>query len=81
MDRGVIAHRPKAVHCVGGDVDQVPLAHLTLLALDHHEASARSDVIKLVGRVLVGIDQTAPARRRSLPVDLGRGKRAAWSDE
>ena len=55
----MVADRPDAVHGVGRDVHEVALADLALLAVDHHPAATRRDVIELVGRVTVRVDLAA----------------------
>ena len=59
VDRRVVAHRPQAVHQVRRDVHEVALRDLALLAVDHHDPAARGDVIELVRRVRVRVDQAA----------------------
>src|SRR5215472_15677765 len=58
VDRRVVAHRAQAVHLVGRDVHEVALFDLALLAVDHHDPASRRDVIELVRRVRVRVDET-----------------------
>ena len=53
----MIADRAQGVHLVGRDVHEVALGDLPVLAVDRHDALAVHDVIELVGRVGVGVDQ------------------------
>src|SRR3954454_12172328 len=69
MDRRVVAHGPQAVDCVGWDVHQVALTDLTVLALDRHDPATARDVIELVRRVMVRVDEAA-ARHLELAHEL-----------
>src|SRR5260370_5856772 len=59
VDRRVVAHGTQAVHQVGRDVHEVTLLDLPLLPVDHHDPAPGGDVIELVGRVRVRIDEAA----------------------
>ena len=69
VDRRVVAHGTQAVHQVGRDVHEVALLDLPLLPVDHHDPAPGGDVIELVGRVRVRIDQPA-ARNLELADEL-----------
>src|SRR5690242_7957205 len=57
VDRRVVAHRLEAVHHVRRDVHEVALRYLTFLVTDRHQPAPRRDVIELVRRVLVRVDE------------------------
>jgi hypothetical protein len=59
VDRRVVAHRSQAVHEVRRDVHEVALGDLALLTVDRHEATAGGDVVELVRRVGVRVDEPA----------------------
>src|SRR5260370_30206898 len=59
VDRRVVAHRSQRVHGVRWDVYEVALADLAIFARDGHDPPARGDVIELVGRMVMRVDESA----------------------
>ena len=74
VDRRVVADRAEAVDEVRRDVHEVALRDLALLAVDRHDPAARGDVIELVRRVRVRVDETA-ARDLELADELEVARR------
>src|SRR4051794_17087907 len=58
-DRCVLALGPDRVRDVGRRVDQVALLYVALLVTDLHHTAAADDVVELVRRVAVRVDETA----------------------
>src|SRR5512132_129544 len=69
VDRRVVTHGTQAVHQVGRDVHEVTLLDLALLPVDRHDPPPRGDVIELVSRVRVRVDEAA-ARNIELADEL-----------